>query len=170
MLLTSMARLALATWVLGTVAAVRPDPPAAPCVVSRVVDGDTFHCRDGRKVRLIGVDSPERGQGVDARRATCALVGLLPAGRTVRLEVDVAPRDRYGRVLAYVWVGATLVNEAMVRNGWAVRYTVPPNVKYADRIGRAQKKARAAGAGLWASGGFECTPRDYRRGECVSSR
>lgn len=164
-----MAWLVLATWVLGAAAAVRHGSPGAPCVVSRVVDGDTFHCRDGRKVRLIGIDSPERGQGADARRATRALVRLLPAGRTVRLEVDVAPRDRYGRVLAYVWVGATLVNETMVRDGWAVRYTVPPNVKYADRIGHAQKKARAARVGLWASGGFECTPRGYRRGECASS-
>jgi micrococcal nuclease len=84
----------------------------------------------------------------------------------VRLERDVAPRDRYGRELAHVWSGSRLVNEALVLEGWAMLYTVPPNVKYAERLERAQKQARAAGAGLWASGGFGCAPAAYRRGEC----
>jgi micrococcal nuclease len=84
------------------------------------------------------------------------------------LEADVAPTDRYGRQLAYVWVGTTFVNEAMVRDGWAVLYTVPPNVKYAPRLERAQKEARARGAGLWVERGFECPPSDFRRDRCVS--
>jgi micrococcal nuclease len=67
-----------------------------------------------------------------------------------------------------VWAGGTLVNEARVREGWAVTCTVPPNVKYADRIGRAQNQARAREAGLWASG-FDCPPLTYRRGECAGS-
>jgi micrococcal nuclease len=91
---------------------------------------------------------------------------MLPFGMAVRLERDVAPTDQYGRLLAYVWVGSTLVNEAMVRQGWAVLYTVPPNVKYADRLGRAQKEARARGAGLWAQRGFDCLPREFRRRRC----
>ena len=74
-----------------------------------------------------------------------------------------------GRMLAWVWVGGTLVNEAMVRDGWAVCYAVPPNVKYADRIERAQNEARARRAGLWSSGGFACLPRDYCRGACIGS-
>lgn len=138
------------------------------CVVSQVVDGDTFHCRDGRKVRLIGIDSPERRQSFGSV-ASHALLKMLPSGTVVRLERDVAPTDRYGRVLAHVWVGATLVNEAMVRDGWAVLYTVPPNVKYVDRLGRAQKEARARGTGLWAQRGFDCLPSDFRRRRCVSS-
>jgi micrococcal nuclease len=157
---------ALIAAVLGGAAA--PPVPLPDCVVGRVVDGDTFYCRDGRKVRLLGVDSPERGQGPAWREAREALVRLAPAGRRVRLEGDVATRDRYGRLLAWVWAGGTLVNEAMVRDGWAVQYTVPPDVKYADRIGRAQNAARARRVGLWSSGGFGCLPRDYRRGACVS--
>lgn len=138
------------------------------CLVSRVVDGDTFYCRDGRKVRLIGIDAPEREQsfGPAAREA---LIHLLRLGSSVQLQVDVAPRDRFGRVLAYVWLGSTLVNEQMVRDGWAVLYTVPPNVKYADRLRRAQNEARIAGTGLWAQRGFDCLPSDFRRGRCVSS-
>jgi micrococcal nuclease len=140
----------------------------APCVVARVVDGDTFDCRDGRIVRLLGVDSPERRQGDAGRLARQALLRRLPVDRRVRLESDVAATDRYGRVLAYVWTGETLVNEALVREGWAVLYTVPPNVKYAERLRRAQNEARAGRAGLWAGDGFACLPRSYRRHECGS--
>lgn len=57
----------------------------------------------------------------------------------------------------------------MVRDGWAVRHTVRPNVKYVDRIEPAQKGARASGAGLWATGGFDCPPSAFRRRECVGS-
>jgi micrococcal nuclease len=138
------------------------------CVVLRVADGDTFTCRDGRKVRLIGIDSPESQQSYGAR-ARMALLRLLPAGAAVRLELDVAPTDRYGRLLAYAWAGPTLVNEAMVRDGWAVLYTVPPNVKYAERLTRAQNEARARGTGIWSQRGFECLPNDFRRKRCVSS-
>jgi len=138
------------------------------CAVARVVDGDTFRCRDGRKVRLIGVDAPEQGQGEAGRLARQALLRYLPLGRVVRLERDVQAVDRYGRTLAFVWTGDTLVNQAMVREGWAVLYTVPPDVKYAERLLQAQKEARARRAGLWASGGFDCPPRDYRRDRCVT--
>lgn len=159
--------LTLGVWSLDCAAQGPPAHPDATCVMSRVVDGDTFYCRDGRKVRLIGVDSPERQQtfGSVARQA---LIELLPSGTAVRLERDVTLTDRYGRLLAYVWMGSSLVNETMVRDGWAVLYTVPPNVKYADRFGRAQKEARARGAGLWAQRGFDCLPSEFRRGTCVS--
>jgi micrococcal nuclease len=140
------------------------------CTVALVVDGDTLRCRDGRKVRLIGIDAPERGQGEAGRLARLALLRYLPPGRLARLERDVQATDRYGRTLAFAWTGATLVNLAMVREGWAVLYTVPPDVKYAERLLRAQKEARASSAGLWASGGFDCLPRDYRRDRCLSRR
>lgn len=165
-----LVRLALVATVSGPGPAGRPGLSPPGCVVARVVDGDTFYCRDGRKVRLLGMDSPERGQGPVWRQAQRALARFTPVGRAVRLEGDVAPTDRYGRALAWVWVGGTLVNEAMVHDGWAVRYTVPPNVKYADRVERAQKQARARRAGLWSGRGFECLPRDYRRGACRAAR
>ncbi len=142
-------------------------PPPASCVVERVGDGDTFSCRDGRRVRLLGIDTPELAQGEPGRQAHAALRRLLPRGTTVRLESDVAPRDRFGRELAYAWVGSRMVNEILVREGWAMLYTFPPNVKHAARLERAQQEARAAGAGLWESGGFECSPRAWRRRECA---
>ena len=139
---------------------------AVPCIVERVADGDSFTCRDRRRVRLIGIDTPELSQGEAGRRARAALSRLAPPGTSVRLERDVAPRDRYGRELAHVWNGSRLVNEALVLEGWALLYTLPPNVKYAERLERAQNKARAAGLGLWGTGGFACAPAAYRRGEC----
>lgn len=161
-------RFALLTLVLAAapIACASSQQAEGGCVVQRVADGDTFTCRDGRKVRLTGVDSPEREQPPFGGRARQALGQMLPTGTAVRLEYDAAPVDQYGRVLAYVWVGPTLVNEAMVRHGWAVLYTVPPNVKYARRLGRAQNEARAGGAGLWAEEGFKCLPSDFRRRRC----
>ena len=168
MILTWLIRPALAALV-GTACAA-PAMPADDCRVARVADGDTFYCRDGRKVRLIGIDTPELAQGRTGEQSKEALRRLLPSDAVVRLEADAGPRDRYGRTLAYVWRGDRLVNEAMVREGWALLYTVPPNVRYARRLERAQREARARRAGLWSAGGFDCRPSDYRRGSCVSAR
>ncbi|MGH7630289.1 MAG: thermonuclease family protein [Gemmatimonadales bacterium] len=140
--------------------------PERPCTVSRVVDGDTFHCADGLKIRLIGIDAPERAQGRAGRESAAALRRMLPVGTRVRLESDIGARDRHGRTLAYAWHGDSLVNEALVRHGWAFLLTVPPNVKYVKRLERAQKTARAARAGLWREPGLACAPRDWRAKRC----
>jgi len=142
--------------------------PGQTCVVYRIADGDTFRCSDGRRIRLIGIDSPESQQRPFGPSARTALLKLIPAGTLVRLEPDAGLTDQYGRSLAYVWSGPTLVNEVMVRDGWAVLYTVPPNVKYAERLGRAQKEARARGAGLWSQNGFNCLPSNFRRKRCLN--
>src|SRR5688572_4157266 len=83
----------------------------SPFIVERFAARDAFSCRDGRRVRLIGIDTPELAQGAWGRQARSALSRLAPPGSSVRLERDVAPRDRYGRELAHVWAGARLVNE-----------------------------------------------------------
>jgi micrococcal nuclease len=145
-------------------------PPGAPadliCTVTRIVDGDTFYCDRHVKVRLIGIDAPEQDQGPFGRESMVALRALIPPGTQVRLERDVDAKDRFGRRLAYVWADGSLVNEAMVRGGWALLFTVPPNVKYADRLGRAQTAARNARAGLWRENGFACAPVAWRRHRC----
>ena len=142
--------------------------PAATdrCVVERVVDGDTFWCRDGRKVRLNGMDSPERGQGEAYTLAREALLELIPEGATVHLERDAERFDRYHRWLEWVWADTVLVNERMVADGWALLFTVPPNLKYVDRLTAAQSRARKEKRGLWATDGFACPPADFRRKAC----
>lgn len=117
--------------------------------VLRVVDGDTIVVEiDGRRerVRYIGIDTPEMNDAraailVQAREATEANEQLV-GGKSVRLEFDVQRRDKYGRLLAYVWVGDTLVNEELVRRGFAELLTIPPNVRYAERLAEARRTAR----------------------------
>ena len=146
-----------------------PGQQTSDCVVAHISDGDSFRCRDGRRIRLIGIDSPEQQQRPYGGQARAALLRMVPPGTELKLEGDVAPADRYGRALVYAWRESVLVNEALVKDGWAVQYTVPPNVKYADRFGRAQQEARAQGRGLWSGRAFDCIPVDFRRRTCLSS-
>ncbi len=125
-------------------------------LVVKVVDGDTIHVRVAErveKVRYIGVNAPEvhhptRGEEPGGREASDANRRLV-VGRHVRLELDIQSRDRYGRLLAYVWVGDTMVNAELVRQGYAQVMTVPPNVRYQRLFLDLQRDARQAGRGLW---------------------
>jgi micrococcal nuclease len=151
--------------------------------VVRVVDGDTLDILiEGEgvvRVRLIGVDAPE---SVDPSRpvecyglAASRFVHRRLLGVRVGLEYDVERLDRYGRTLAYLWVGGRLFNEELVREGYAQVLTVPPNVKYVERFVTAQRQARTAGRGLWSAcpEGGEATaasgPSDESSGSCDPS-
>jgi micrococcal nuclease len=125
---------------------------AGTVVVESITDGDTFRTTDGRRVRLIGVDTPEVDQDQClADEATAALAALIPPGATVRLELDIDPIDRYGRTLAYVHRPADDLDVGLqlARDGYAVQLTVPPNVAREALIGAAVASARDAGLGLW---------------------
>jgi micrococcal nuclease len=74
----------------------------------------------------------------------------LVEGKIVRLEYDVQSHDRYGRLLAYVYLGDQMVNDLLVSEGFATQLTVPPNVKYAKQFEWRVREARAAKRGLWA--------------------
>ena len=106
-------------------------------------------------MRYIGVDTPETAKpGAPAEcfgDRAAAYNARLVADREVRLVPDAEKRDRYGRLLAYVYAGEVFVNEALVRGGYAQPLTVPPNVRYAERFRRLADAARRAGGGLWAS-------------------
>ena len=137
-------------------------------LVARAIDGDTLELADRERVRLIGIDTPEtrfnsklardmKRSGDDA--ATIIAMGkrasdftkTLAEGKRVRLEFDVERRDRYGRLLAYVYLpDGTMLNEELLREGYAQVYTFPPNVRYVDRFLRLQRTARENKRGLWA--------------------
>lgn len=142
---------------LAAVAAAQAAAPALQGVVVRVVDGDTIHVRiEGgvEKVRYIGVNTPElhhprKGEEPGGRAAAAVNRDLL-SGRRVRLELDAQSRDRYGRLLAYVWVDDIMVNAELVRRGFAQVMTVPPNVRHQALFLKLQREAREAGRGLWA--------------------
>lgn len=144
----------------------RPLRTPAPCTVTRIVDGDTLDCAPLGRIRLIGIDAPERGQHPFGLQATAALTTLAPVGSRLLAEFDVQVRDRYGRTLAYLWTDNFMVNWAMVRLGFAMIATYPPNVQYVERLKDAQTAAREEGRGFWGGGGFLCSPADYRAGRC----
>lgn len=147
----------------------RADAPGAfnAVFVERVVDGDTLKLASGERVRLIGIDTPEMHESEklyrDARRSdrdaeTIKALGRrsylftkgLVEGRTVRLEFDVEKRDKYKRLLAYVYLpDGTFVNAEIIRQGYASVMTYPPNVKHADEFLRLYRRARDNKLGLW---------------------
>ena len=119
---------------------------AETVTVQRVIDGDTCVLQDKRRVRYLGINAPEKGDP-HAREATLANNDLV-GGKTIRLEFLRAREDSKGRLLAYVFVEDTLVNEALVRQGHAhIRYLVA--AKYKERLHQAQQEARTAGRGIW---------------------
>lgn len=124
-------------------------------LVTRVVDGDTIEIEDGEKVRYIGVNTPE---SVDPRKVVQCFGKeaseynkKLVEGKRVRLEPDVEDRDKYHRLLRYVWLGDTMVNEKLMQDGYAQVMTIAPNVKYVERFKSAQTAAREAKRGLWSA-------------------
>lgn len=134
---------------------------AGAAEVVGVVDGDTIVVRLGgaeERVRLLGIDTPE---SVDPRspvecfgkEAAAHTASLLPPGTPVRLVRDVEARDRYERLLAYVYRidDGTFVNLRLVEDGYAAVLTYPPNVAHADEFVAAAGEARESGRGLWSA-------------------
>jgi len=127
--------------------------------VSHVIDGDTVELSNGGAVRYIGIDTPEIRERKGSRwvykpmpyaeEAKEFNKGLVE-GKSVRLEYDVQKKDKYNRILAYVYAGDKMVNLEMVRQGFAMIYTYPPNVRYVQRFIEAQKDARDNKRGLWS--------------------
>lgn len=126
--------------------------------VVEVIDGDTVRLSNGKLLRYIGIDTPEirikRGDkfiytpqpfSLQAKEFNQRLV----EGKYVRIEFDVDKLDAYGRILGYCFVGNTFVNAELIKAGWAVLYTRPPNVKYTDLFVRLQQQARNNRRGIW---------------------
>jgi micrococcal nuclease len=118
--------------------------------VINVIDGDTVKIESGEVVRLIGIDTPETSGGGEcySSEATKKLEELV-LNKEVELEKDVSETDRYQRLLRYIWIGDTLVNQVLVWEGYAKVSTYPPDVKYQERFKEAERVARESKAGLW---------------------
>jgi len=119
--------------------------------VIQVIDGDTIIIEGGYRVRYIGIDTPEihpdlEAFGIEAWEANRRLV----EGKEVRLEQDTSQKDKYGRLLRYVWVDGTFVNAELVRQGLAWAKAYPPDTKYQDYLEQVQAEAKEAGRGMWA--------------------
>lgn len=139
----------------------------ADIAVKRTVDGDTIVLENNERVRLIGIDTPEVHESDklyrDARKTrrdarTIKALGMrswkltkeLLEGKRVRLEFDVERHDKYGRLLAYVFLkDGTFVNAEIVKQGYASLMTIPPNVRYSDLFRKLYQEARESKRGLW---------------------
>jgi micrococcal nuclease len=136
--------------------------------VARVVDGDTLRLSDGRKVRLIGVDTPEvhysekllrdskrTHKDVDVIRSlgrrSADFTRRLCEGKAIKIEKDITKLDRYGRILGYVYLeDGIFVNAEIIKEGYGQVMTIPPNVKYSEYFYNLQREARNKRIGLWA--------------------
>jgi len=127
--------------------------------VTRVVDGDTaeMELEDAGEedVRFIGVDTPESvaaGQPVECfgKKASRFTAGLIEGQRVV-LRFGAERRDRYDRLLAYVYEGDRFVNAELVRLGYARTLEIAPNVDFAPKLARLQQAAANEGRGLWGA-------------------
>jgi micrococcal nuclease len=133
-------------------------PRSAAVQVTRVVDGDTIEVQLGAEeedVRYIGVDTPETvkpGEPVECFGPQASGFNhRLVEGRRVRLVFGEERRDRYGRLLAYVYLDKRFVNAELVRRGFAETLNIPPNDRFAGRLKRLELAAARSGRGLWGA-------------------
>lgn len=115
--------------------------------VLEVIDGDTVRLETGESVRYIGIDSPERGKCFyfEAKKANKELV----EGKEVVLVKDITEKDRFGRLLRYVFLDGQLVNEVLIAGGFAKSYYYPPDLAYYEKFAQTQNQAKEQNLGLW---------------------
>ena len=130
---------------------------SAPVNVTRVIDGDTIEIEGGKKVRYIGINTPELIHDTTGKvtREICFAKEAadenkrLVEGKMVRLEKDVSETDKYGRLLRYVYVNGTFVNDYLIKNGFAKLMTIKPDIEFSQQFKTEGQKAKADSLGLW---------------------
>ncbi len=152
MLITRITGGVLLITLLFIASAATPYQEATRCV--RVIDGDTIDLSNDKRVRYIGVNSPpiKKADAItrELGKKAKAYNENLVLNKTVRLIFDVQPEDKYGRLLAYVYVGDIFVNAELVREGYASASKHPPNVRYAEFFKGLEDEAKEGRQGLWS--------------------
>jgi len=145
-----------------------PEPTPIPTTISTpeptnrekvkvisVTDGDTIKVAGGKALRYIGIDTPEtvslsQPVGCYGKEASDKNKELV-LNKEIEIEKDVSETDKYGRLLRYVYIDGVMVNEYLVREGYAQANSYPPDIKYQDRLREAQRLAMEEKKGLWGS-------------------
>lgn len=131
------------------------DNPYEETYVAHVIDGDTFIDSEGNRIRLIGIDSPEKGQPYYMESKQ--ILKNLIENREVSLEKDIENKDSYDRLLRYVYIEDMFVNYVMLEKGYARLNIIPPNNKYVTSLKSASNIAISEGKGIWTSNNsFDC--------------
>lgn len=133
-------------------------------IVERVVDGDTVKVKfdDGKveTLRLLLVDTPEsvhpnKPPEMYGEEASNHAKRMLASGRKITVEIGNPERDKYNRMLAYIWIGNVNFNKHMIEKGFArVAYVFPPNTKYLEEFKEAEQRAKERGIGIWSVEGY----------------
>jgi len=141
--------------------------------VTRVIDGDTIVIEDGQSVRLICIDTPEKGEDYfsDAKNYLNEMI----LGKEILIENDVSERDKYNRLLGYLYLeDGTFINEKIVRAGWARAYLYYPDTKLCPIVEQAEAKAQEEKIGMWQeynyspmnnTGNYTCSSNTYNCGD-----
>lgn len=118
-------------------------------LVTRVIDGDTIEIEGKIKVRYIGINSPE----IDQCFANESYLEnkKFVEGKTVTLVKDVSDKDKYGRLLRYVYVGDQFINEYLIKNGFAKLMTIKPDIVFSQQFKEDQSNAKNNGIGIWST-------------------
>ena len=121
--------------------------------VTKVFDGDTIEIETGEKIRLLGINTPEQGEyySEEAKEKLTKLV----EGKQARLESGPEDKDRYGRLLRYVFIDDTSINLQILKEGYATVYILDPEEKYYLEFKEAEKEAKEKKLGLWAGSGIQ---------------
>ena len=123
-------------------------PQMEQALVTRVIDGDTIELQDGRRIRYLGIDTPELGEyyAVEATTRNRELV----EGKVVELQGGKRDQDEYGRYLRYVYVDGVFVNAELVAQGYATAYIFDPDERYSQVLVQLEQYAKMRERGLWA--------------------
>ena len=127
---------------------VKSDSDAIAATVTKIIDGDTFVLSNGGTVRLLGLDTPETGEPFAQKAKIFAEIVLN--GKQVRIETEKQAEDKYGRLLAYIFVNGKLYNELVLQKGLAGIYFFSKHHRYAKRLIAAQNAAREDKVGIWS--------------------
>lgn len=115
--------------------------------VKQIIDGDTFILSDQTHIRLIGMNTPEKGEYYYQEAKD--KLGELLLNKEIRLESDISSKDWYGRTLKYVYIDDLFINLYLVENGYARAYIIEPNVRYSSEIREAETRAKENKLGIW---------------------
>lgn len=118
-------------------------------LVTSVIDGDTVELADGRRVRYLGIDTPESGEYY-AEEATARNKELVE-GKTVELQRGKRDQDEYGRLLRYVYIDGVFVNAELIAQGYAKAYIFDPDDRYSQILVQLEQYAKMRERGLWAT-------------------
>lgn len=126
-----------------------PTPIAIFAKVTKVIDGDTIEIEGGKRVRYIGMNTPEIENNECYASEASEVNRKLVLGKTVKLEKDVSETDKYGRLLRYIYLDNQMINDELVKFGSAKIETVPPDTKYKNEFLQSQTYAKENKLGLW---------------------